>query len=113
MSFSAIRLLAQLVTPRHACIAVFNPPLVETNTVLLKRLTVAHQSRFTRWRVDRDGDTGDLPGGPAYQVIHRFESRVLLFKEDAAIRRPLTSRLMITSGVCTLLISFRIVFSLM
>ncbi len=82
------QLLAQLVTPRHACIAVFNPPLVETNTVLLQRLTVAHQPRFTRWGVDRDGDTGDLPMTLTYQVIHRFEGRVLLFKEDAAIRRP-------------------------
>ena len=55
--------------------------------MLLQRLTVAHQPRFTRWGVDRDGDTGDLPMALAYQVIHRFEGCVLLFKEDAAIRR--------------------------
>ena len=52
--------------------------------MLFQRLAVAHQPRFTRWSVDRDGDTGDLPVALAYQVIHGFEGGFLLFEEDAA-----------------------------
>ena len=80
------QLLAQLIPPRHARIAVFNPTLVQTNTVLFQRLAVAHQPRFPGGGVDWDGDTGDLPVALIDQVIHGLKRGILLFEEDAAIR---------------------------
>ena len=55
--------------------------------MLFQRLAIAHQPRFTRGSVDRDGDTGDLPMTLANQVIHGLECGILLFEEHAAIRR--------------------------